>query len=116
MSESFKDRRKYVRVYRNFILTYHHKEKGGAKHDISQVNNISKGGINFVATQALEMGALIGVDLQTPFITDAVYFEGIVLGCKEKIPNLIYEVRLEFKDLSAQAMDILDKIERYNPQ
>ncbi len=72
MSESFKDRRKYVRVYRNFILTYHHKEKGGDKRDISQVNNISKGGISFVATQALAVQAIIGIDLQTPFSAKAV--------------------------------------------
>ena len=116
MSESFKDRRKHVRVYRNFILTYHHKEKGGDKRDISQVNNISKGGINFVATQALDLQATIGVDLQTPFIANAVYLEGVVLECKEKIPNLIYEIRLEFCNISPEAMDILDKIERYNPQ
>ncbi len=116
MSDSFKDRRKYVRIYRNFILTYHQKDKGGAKRDISQVNNISKGGISFVATQALDVGAVIGVDLQTPFIADAVYLEGVVLDCKEKIANMIYEIRLEFSNLSVAAVDILDKIERYNPQ
>jgi hypothetical protein len=114
MSEAFQDRRKHVRIYRNFILNFHQKNKADVKYDISQVNNISKGGINFVATQPLDEGVLIGVDLQTPFIAESVYLEGVVLQCKAKIPNLIYEIRLQFNQLSEQAETILNKIERYS--
>ncbi len=116
MSESFKDRRQYVRIYRNFILSYHEKDKADVKYDISQVNNISKGGLCFVATRSFAPGAVIGIHLRTPFITDSVYMEGKVLNTAEKIAGLIYEVRIQFDQLAPQALDVLDKIERYNVQ
>ena len=116
MAESFqgKDRRRYVRIYRNFILSYYEKNKIEVKYDISQVNNISRGGINFIATRTFELNSVLCIELRTPFLTDFVHLEGVVLGSKEKIPNLIYEVRMEFQNLSAQAEDVLARIERYS--
>jgi hypothetical protein len=114
MSENFQDRRKYVRVYRNFVLSYYEKDKKDIKYDISQVNNISKGGINFIAVRAFDPGVILSIELRTPFISDVVYLEGKVLESKEKISNLIFEIRLEFHELSQESLNILDKIERYN--
>ena len=58
MDKSFKERRKHLRIYRNFILTYHEKGKSALKHDVSQVNNVSKGGMNFSSTHPLKQGVL----------------------------------------------------------
>jgi hypothetical protein len=116
MPENFQDRRKYVRIYRNFVLSYYEKDKKDIKYDISQVNNISKGGINFIAVRPFDAGTLLGIELQTPFIKDSAYLEGKVLESKEKIANLIYEIRLEFVELSAESLNVLDKIERYNKE
>ena len=113
MNNSFNERRKYLRIYRNFILTYQEKGKSVIHHNVSQVNNISKGGLNFTSTYPLVQGAVITVDLQTPFIADSIRLEGIVLGCKEKVPDLIYEVRLEFQKISKETLTVLEKIEIY---
>ena len=36
------------------------------------------------------------IDLKTPFITDLIRLEGVVLECKEKISEMIYEIRIQF--------------------
>ncbi len=114
MTDSFKDRRRHVRVYHNYILSYHLKGKGNIKYEMSQVNNISKGGINFIITAPFEPGSELVIELKTPFLNDKVTLEGVVLDSKEKIPGILYEARVQLHDLSAEAQDVLDKIERYS--
>ncbi|MDE2027439.1 MAG: PilZ domain-containing protein [Candidatus Omnitrophica bacterium] len=113
MDKPFKERRLHLRIYRNFILSY--QEKGNQKpvHEVSQINNISRGGLNFSSTHPLKQDALVTVDLKTPFLADSIRIEGIVLECKEKVNGMIYEVRLQFKDVPPQESAVLEKIEKY---
>ncbi len=113
MNKPSEERRKYLRIYRNFIMSYHEKGKSIIKHNVSQVNNVSKGGLNFTSTYPLKLGAILMVDLKTPFIADSIRLEGVVLECREKIPEMIYEIRLQFQEITEQALTALDKIESY---
>lgn len=113
MSEPAQNRRKHVRIYRHFILTYFPVSNPTQQHEVSQINNISQGGVSFAVTKPVEAATVLGIDLKTPFLSEGVYLQGEVLECREKISNLIYEVRLQFKDLSAQAQETLVKIEQY---
>jgi len=113
MDDSFKERRKFLRIYRNFILSYHEKGKGLLTHEVSQVNNVSRGGMNFSSTRSLKEGLVLDLDLKTPFMAGSIQLEGVVLGCKEKIPDLIYEVRVQFQEIPPQAVAVLEKIENY---
>lgn len=109
------ERRKSVRVYRNFILSYRLKDSSKA-HEMSQVNNISRGGINFSSTHALKPGDEVLIELKTPFLSDKIDLYGEVLESRPKIANLIYSVRIQFKDLTDAAKDVLTKIEIYSKQ
>ena len=113
MNNSSEERRKHLRIYRNFIMSY--RQKGGSiiDHHVSQVNNISKGGMSFSSTHPLEQGIIVTVDLKTSFMTDPIFIDGVVLGCKEKVPELIYEVRLQFQGITQQVLSLLEKIENY---
>ncbi len=113
MTEPFEDRRKYVRIYRHFILTYYPVSAPSSQKEVSQINNISQGGMNFSVTEPLEIGTQLGIELKTPFLADSIYLQGEVLECREKISKLIYEIRLQFKDISAQAKEVLAKVEQY---
>jgi PilZ domain len=113
MNKSFNERRKYLRIYRNYVVTYHEKGKSIIKHHVSQVNNISKGGLSFSSTHPLEKGAFILIDLKAPFIADPIRLEGTVLECKEKVPEMLYEIRLQFQEISQHVLAVLDKIECY---
>ena len=108
------ERRKHSRIYRNFIISYHEKGKSTVKHNVSQVNNVSKGGLVFSSTHPLKEGVVVTIDLQTPLIANPTRVEGVVLECKEKIPELIYEIRLQFLEVSQQALVALEKIESYS--
>ena len=116
MTEPFKNRRKHVRIYRNFILSCHLKEKSDVRYEMSQVNNISQGGINFSVTAAFEKGVVLVIEVKTPFLNDKVVLEGVVLESHPKINNLIYAIRVEFQNLTEQAKDALLKIEQYSVQ
>src|SRR5437870_5496104 len=113
MSEPFENRRQHVRIYRNFILTYYPVSNPSVSKEVSQINNISQGGMSFSVTAPLAVGELLGIELRTPFLAESVYLQGVVLECREKISKLIYEIRLQFKDPSTQAKDILLKVEQY---
>ena len=114
MNNSSEERRKYVRIYRNFILTYHEKDRSSVKHEISQVNNVSKGGMSFSSTYPLKQGAIVIVDLKAPFITESMNLQGLVLECREKVSDIIYEIRIQFQEIPDQALIALEKIESYS--
>jgi len=107
------ERRKHVRVDRNFILTYIDKRTPNTKNEITQLRNISRGGMCFVATKPFELSTVLLVEMRTPFTTGSVSLEGSVLESRERIKGLIYDIRLEFQNLTPQATDILEKIEYY---
>ncbi len=113
MSEDFQERRKYVRVYHNFMLFFSVKGKADVSFEMSQINNISRGGINFSSNQFFAKGTELCIDLKTPFQKDAVRLEGVLLACVEKVPGKLYGLHLEFRNISPDAMDILLKTENY---
>ena len=116
MSEPFKNHREHVRVYRSFILTYYSASNPSVQREVSQINNISVGGMSFSATAPIAVGESLNIELKTPFLAEGVLLQGKVLECREKISQLIYEVRLQFDNLSEQAKEVLVKIEKYSPK
>jgi c-di-GMP-binding flagellar brake protein YcgR len=104
------ERRRYVRIKRNFVLTYFIKGTPEEKYEISQLKNISKGGMCFVTTNALDENLLVGIELRTPYLSDTTYIEGKVLESHEKVRDMIYETRLQFQSLDSQAEFLLDKL------
>ena len=71
------ERRKHLRIYRNFIMSYHEKGKVIANYNVSQVNNVSKGGLSFSSTQALKEGTIVTIDLKTPLFQIPLFSMGL---------------------------------------
>ena len=94
-------------------MSYHEKGKLTTSHNVSQVNNVSKGGLSFSSTHPLKQGIIVTIDLKTPFIADSIRLEGLVLESREKIPEMIYEIRVQFQQIPEQVLTVLDKIESY---
>ena len=113
MTKPPKEHRKHLRVYRNFILNYYHVSDPSKQKNVTQINNVSLGGVNFSVSEPVQTQELLGIELKTPFLADNLYVQGYVLECREKISGLIYEVRVQFKDLPLQAKEVLAKIEQY---
>ena len=50
--------------------------------------------------------------IKTPYLGQAVSAETRVVGCTEKIPNMIYNVRVKIERATPQVEEILEKIEK----
>ena len=104
------ERRRYIRIEKHFIISYYEKDDPATRHGISQLKNISMGGICFVTSQQYFKGIKLGIELKTPFLADTVHIEGTVLESHEKVANMIYETRLAFAPLNPQAEIVLQKM------
>ena len=104
------ERRKHPRVNKTFMLSYYDLEQPDHKHEITQLKNISVGGMCFITTHPIEPETQIGIELKTPYLSSITHLEGKTLGSIEKIKNMVYETRLEFCDLSEQSKLLLNKV------
>ena len=93
------ERRNYVRIKKNFILSYFDKDRPDEKYEITQLKNISMGGMCYVTSRKFNYGTSMGIELKTPYLSDTTYLEGVVLESHEKVKNMLYETRLQFNFL-----------------
>ena len=112
MSEEWKqeERRHYIRIEKHFIITYCEKNDPEQKHDISQLRNISLGGMCFVTSKKFDPNTPMDIELKTPYFSGTAHMEGVILESHEKVSDLIYETRLRFDNLSPHAEVVLKKI------
>ncbi len=107
------ERRQYLRIQKHFILSYYDIDDPSTKHDITQLKNISLGGMCFVASHYYKPGIKIAIDLKTPYLAGTVHLTGVVLQSHEKITNILYEIRMAFHQLNPQSEFVLNKIVEY---
>ena len=108
------DRRHSVRIKKNYIIRFIDKHNPAIEYAISQIENISKGGLCFTSTVELLPGTELIIELRTPYIADTIFLEGQILDCHERVKGMIFANRICFKNITPQAKDILDKIEKFN--
>ncbi len=106
----FKEKRQYQRIQRNFIICYNDKITPDNKYEVTQIKNISLGGLCFVTHKFYPEGSKLSFELRTPYLTDTVHLEGAVLESKEKIKSILYETRLIFDRLSSESELVLQKM------
>lgn len=111
--EDHPDRRQQKRIKKHFILSYFELTNPAVRYDASQLKNISAGGMCFVTGKPFPRGALLGIELKTPFMTELTHLEGSVLESHEKLKNIIYETRLKFENLTPQAEFVINKLIQY---
>ncbi|VAW13039.1 hypothetical protein MNBD_BACTEROID05-679 [hydrothermal vent metagenome] len=104
------ERRVYKRIDKNFILTYYDKADPSRKYELTQLKNISMGGMCFITTQAYVPSSKMGIELKTPYLADTTHLEGNVLASHEKVKNIIYETRIKFDLLSSESEFLLAKL------
>ena len=109
-----KERRQFIRIKKNYIIRFCDKGNPSLKFEVSQVENISKGGLRFTSTMPFDAGTELAIELRTPYVADTIYLEGTVLDSRETVKGLLYSNRLQFHDIAPQSVDVLEKIEKYN--
>ena len=108
--QSEEERRQYERIKKSFILSYYDPETPDYKFEITQLKNISFGGMCFITGQNYEPSTKLGIELKTPYLAGTTHLEGVVLGSNEKMKGAIYETRLQFGPLEAEAKVLLGKL------
>ena len=104
------DRRRSRRIRKHFILSYFEKEHPDCRHELTQLKNISHGGMCFITSQKFNLGIKLGIELKTPYVAETTYLEGVVLESHEKVRNMIYETRLKFESLDPQGEFLVAKL------
>ena len=108
--ESNEERRQYERINKSFILSYFDQAHPENKFEITQLKNISFGGMCFITGQSYEPSTKLCIELKTPYLAGTTHLEGVVLGSNEKMKDKIYETRLQFGLLEAEAKVLLGKL------
>lgn len=104
------ERREFPRIDKNFVLTYFLKENPEQKIEITQLKNISKGGMCFITSLPYDPNTEIGIELKTPFISETTHLEGIILKSHQKAAGILYETRLQFSQLDPKSELLLNKL------
>lgn len=104
------ERRRYQRINKKFILSYFERSNPSQKFEITQLKNISLGGMCFIASRPLELSSNLQIELRTPYLSDRTHFDGKVLESHEKVRDMIYEIRTEFNELNSQAKFLIEKL------
>ena len=103
------ERRKFERLKRKFVVSYHPLDNPSASFDISQIKDISLGGMRFVTSCGYDPDTLLAIELQTPFIRERLTLEAKVLESKEVVKDLIYDTRVIFPQLDEEAKHYLSR-------
>src|SRR3989338_4382734 len=105
------ERRKHLRIKKNFILSYYLEGEPSVRYKVTQLKNISKGGMCFITGQKYDIGTKLIVELRTPYLVDITRLDGTVLDSHEKLSEIIYETRIRFASLTPQAEFLISKLE-----
>ncbi len=102
------EKRKYLRLNKNLVISYikEDKDKG---YDLSQIHNISQGGLLFNASQEFEEGDVLSIWVRFPFLKERTNILAEVVGC-QKLRKRLYQVRVQFVEIPE---DVLGKFKDY---
>ncbi|MDP2939082.1 MAG: PilZ domain-containing protein [Candidatus Omnitrophota bacterium] len=103
------ERRKYERLKRPFVVSYNALGDPSATYDITQIKDISLGGMRFITSKGYMPNTRLNIELRLPFMEEKVKLKARVIESKEVVKDLIYDTRVCFKELEEEAQEILSK-------
>ena len=105
------ERRKFVRLKANFMVSYHVQPEEISNSDMTLTRNVSLGGVCFTVDKAFKYGTILHVSLRLPKISRAIEFLGeVVYSTQEKGKNSIYDIGLKFVQANDEDLYILQNI------
>ena len=107
---SQKERRQYIRIQKPLFISYTLEKDPLKKQEVTQLKNISVGGMCFLSNAKLEAQSNIAIELKAPHFAETTAIKGVILESQEKIPNMIYENRVSFGKLQTGENFILKRV------
>lgn len=113
MAYGGKERRRYTRISRTFIVSYR-VLKEVDNYDLTQTKNISTGGMLLTTNKLFGPGTLLAIDIRLPFLIEPLNLKGQVVDSKEVVKNLIYDTHLELIDADEETREVINKTVVYH--
>ena len=81
--ENGSERREFARIKKHFIIRFVQKNNLTVKYEVSQVENISKGGMSFSSSMSFAPNTELLIELRTPYMAETVHL-GLVIGFDDR--------------------------------
>jgi hypothetical protein len=107
---SMPERRKHTRVPRSLVVSYAVSGEAEEKRDITQVKNISQGGMLFTTNRMFLPKTLLSIKVRFPSKSDWAEITGEVIESKEVIRDLVYGTRVHFVTISPEDKQTIGKL------
>ena len=106
------ERRKSERLERHFVVAYRLYE-GESDYDLSQIKNISKGGLRFITSKQYTSGAILAIELRTPVSTGKIKLQGKVIASDVVVDGMIYDTRVAYVSIDKDTEMLVSKTIQY---
>ena len=99
--------RQHDRLKGLFLVKYH-SEEAGQEPKITNVRDISAGGLRFVTKELLNSGTAIKVSLLIPALNKSFDAKATILRVQKQKKGLYYSTALRFDDLSSTEEEVIN--------
>ncbi|MFH1654993.1 MAG: PilZ domain-containing protein [Candidatus Omnitrophota bacterium] len=97
-----KERRKFERIKKHFVLTYKVRGKE-EKYEVSQIKNISEGGMLFTTSKDFLPQTILEIGLKTPISAKNINLITKVIESQTAVEGLIYNTRVSFIEVDEES-------------
>lgn len=113
------EKRRWTRYKKQYVVKYALSDKAQVLYDVSQLFDISKGGMKFFSYENYAPGTRMILFMRFPFLYPTqTIVEGEVVGSQEVLLGKTYKIRVKFINISpanAVALDQMDIVNQKNP-
>jgi len=105
-----KERRRFKRINKSFIVSYAPITTEITKYDVSQTKDLSEGGLLFVSDRKFGKDVVLKMKLRFPEFPDYVIVLAQVVDSVERAKGIIYETRAKFIDVEPKVVDVIKRL------
>lgn len=100
--------RQYKRLYTDYLVRYETDVSGEPPH-ITNIKNLSAGGLKFLTKEPLRENATIKVVLLIPSLERPFRAQGRIVRVRRLKKRMIYSVAITFTDISAVDREVINR-------
>lgn len=100
------EKRSSERIKRQFVVYYQESGKEG-KREVSQIRDISEGGMFFTVSTDFPPGTMLDIELKIPISVMGISLKAKVIESKEVIKGVIYNTRVSFQEIDPASKSLL---------
>ena len=109
------EKRHFARFKKQYTIKFALKDTPHINYDVSQLLDISKGGLKFFSYEQYALGTKIIFYVKFPFLyPNETVIYGEVIGLEEVLAGKTYKIRVKFVNLTPFNISALEQMEKLN--